>query len=145
MVLREVNPKGRVITIDIEDRLAAARENSVFKHHVDFLLGSSTAPAIVQEVHRRVAGKKVLVLLDSNHSTAHVLDELRAYAPLIPVGGYLIVQDSVFSGHPVQCCGPGPWEAIDQFLAQNPNFEPDRERERLLHTYCPRGYLRRTK
>ena len=50
-------------------------------------------PAI-REVKRRVAGKKVVVMLDSLHTEEHVLAELRAYAPLVDVGSYVIVQDT---------------------------------------------------
>jgi len=144
MIMREVNPDSRVITIDIVDRTAKARELPLFKERVDFLLGSSTDPKIVDEVKRRVAGKSVLVLLDSDHSQRHVLAELRAYAPIVTPGSYLIVQDGILSGHPVKDeMAGGPWEAIDEFLAVNREFQSDRQRERLMFTYCPRGYLKR--
>lgn len=144
LVLREVNPNSRVITIDIVDRTAKARQLPLFKERVDFLLGSSTDPKIVDEVKRRVVGKRVLVLLDSDHSQRHVLAEMRAYAPIVTLGSYLIVQDGILSGHPVKDeMAGGPWEAIDEFLAANREFQSDRQRERLMFTYCPRGYLKR--
>lgn len=144
MIMREVNPSSRVITIDIVDKTAKARTLPLFKERIDFLLGSSTDPIIVEEVRRRVAGKRVIVLLDSDHSKKHVLAEMRAYAPLIPVGSYMIVQDGILSGHPVkdEMTG-GPWEAIEEFLASNDEFQIDSRRERLMFTYCPRGYLKR--
>ena len=144
MIMREVNPKSRVITIDIVDKVAKARKLPLFKERVDFLLGSSTDPQIVEEVRHRVAGKRVIVLLDSDHSRKHVLAEMKAYAPLVTVGSYMIVQDGILSGHPVkdEMTG-GPWEAIDDFLAGNDEFRIDSRRERLMFTYCPRGYLRR--
>lgn len=144
MIMREVNPNSRVITIDIVDKTAKARELPLFKERIDFLLGSSTDPRIVDEVRRRVAGKSVLVLLDSDHSRRHVLAEMQAYAPIVTPGSYLIVQDGILSGHPVKDeMAGGPWEAIDEFLTVNREFQPDRERERLMFTYCPRGYLKR--
>ncbi len=146
MVLKEVNPGARVITIDIEDKTAKASQLPLFQEKIDFLLGSSTAPEIVEEVKRRVAGKKVVVLLDSDHSRSHVLAEMRAYAPIVNIGSYLIVQDGILSGHPVEDqMDGGPWEAIDEFLAENKDFVVDKSRERLLFTYCPRGYLRRVR
>ena len=36
----------------------------------------------------------MLVVLDSDHSEAHVEAELEAYAPIVPVGCYFIVEDS---------------------------------------------------
>ncbi|MEW5901256.1 MAG: CmcI family methyltransferase [Acidobacteriota bacterium] len=146
MILREVNPSARVITIDIEDKITKARDLPLFKERIDFLLGSSTDPRIIREVKRRCAGKKVVVLLDSDHSKKHVLAEMKAYAPVVNVGSYLIVQDGILSGHPVEDeMEGGPWEAIDEFLAENSDFVIDRSRERLLFTYCPRGYLKRVK
>jgi len=144
MIMREVNPNSRVITIDIVDKTAKARELPLFKERIDFLLGSSTDPKIVKDVKHRVAGKRVMVLLDSNHSKKHVLAEIWAYAPIVPLGSYLIVQDGILSGHPVkdEMTG-GPWEAIGEFLAYNDEFQIDSHRERLMFTYCPRGYLKR--
>jgi cephalosporin hydroxylase len=145
MIMREVNPNSRVITIDIEDKTAKARNLPLFQERVDFLLGSSTDPAIVEDVKRRVVGKRVMVLLDSDHSKKHVLAEMRVYAPIVTLGSYLIVQDGILSGHPVKDeMAGGPWEAIDEFLAENNEFQVDSRRERLMFTYCPRGYLKRT-
>jgi cephalosporin hydroxylase len=155
MVLREINPRGRIITIDIEDRISKAKRLPIFQERVDFLLGSSTAPGIVAEVKRRVAGHSVVLILDSNHLKEHVLQELAAYADIIQPGGYIVVQDSDINGHPVvvdpngfagdYAGRPGPMEAIDAFLAIDKRFEVDSSRERLLLTLSPRGYLRRVK
>jgi cephalosporin hydroxylase len=145
-ILEQVNPEGRVITIDIMDQAQDARRLPVVQKRVDFLRGSSTSPGTVEEVRNRVKGKKVLVILDSDHSKEHVLRELAAYAPLVSVGSYLIVQDTNLNGHPVDpAFGPGPMEALEEFLAANPAFEPDRSRERLLFTMHPSGYLRRVR
>ena len=143
-ILEQVNPDGRIITIDITDQAQQARKLPIVQKRVDFLYGSSTAADIVADVRKRVEGKRVLVILDSDHSKQHVLNELAAYAPLVSVGSYLIVQDSNVNGHPVdRAFGPGPTEAIEEFLAANPNFASDRRRERLLFTMHPNGYLRR--
>ncbi len=131
---REVNPDGRVITIDIEDRRAPeAIAHAITKERVDFLLGSSTAPEIVAEVQRRAEGKRVFVLLDSLHTADHVYQELKAYAHLVPVGGYVVVQDTAV----------GPIGGIRRFIAEDPRFEPDRSRERFIIQNSISGYLRR--
>ena len=142
-ILEQVNPEGRVITIDILDQAQEARKLPIVQKHVDFLHGSSTAADIIDDVRKRVEGKKVLVILDSDHSKQHVLNELAAYAPLVTAGSYLIVQDTDVNGHPVErTFGPGPMEAIAEFLAANRNFAPDKDRERLMFTTNPGGYLR---
>ncbi len=136
LILENVNAGGRVVTIDIEDqRDPSAMALPIWQRRVDFLLGSSTAPEIVAEVAQRVAGKRALVLLDSLHTKEHVAAELAAYAPLVPPGSYLIVQDT-----PV-----GPIEAVDEFLEAHPGWVADDERERFRITNTVRGYLRRVR
>jgi cephalosporin hydroxylase len=145
-VLAQVNPLGRVITVDIEDMMQEARKLPIVKERVDFLLGSSTDPAIVSEITRRVQGKNVLVILDSLHTEEHVLRELKAYSPLVKIGGYINVQDTNINGHPVlPGVGPGPNEAVKAFLAGNDSFIVDKTRDRLQLTFCPGGYLKRVK
>jgi cephalosporin hydroxylase len=145
-VLREVNPDGKVITIDIEDQTTQARRLDVWKRSINFLLGSSTDPKIVAQVAQAVKGKKTLVILDALHTKDHVLKELEIYAPMVNMGSYIVVQDSQVNGHPVHReHGPGPMEAIEAFLAKSGDFQPDLDRERLMHTTNPRGYLKRLK
>jgi len=87
-----------------------------------------------------------MVILDSDHREGHVFDEIAAYSPLVHVGDYLVVEDTNVNGHPAFAdYGPGPMEAVTKFLAGNDEFEIDRRCERLLLTFNPRGYLRRTK
>jgi cephalosporin hydroxylase len=84
-----------------------------------------------------------MVLLDSLHTKEHVLAELRAYSDLVPIGGYLIVQDT--GGVMMQREDPGPAHALAAFLAEDDRFESDRTRERLLLTLHPKGYLKRVR
>ena len=85
-----------------------------------------------------------MVDLDADHRAHHVLEELRTYSPLVSPGCYLVVEDSFLGGRPVRPDAvPGPSEALDAWLAEDPPFEPDRWRERYLLTQNPRGYLRR--
>ena len=114
---------------------------------VTYLTGSSTSAPLLEEVRRRIAGKaRVMVILDSDHKKDHVLEELRLYSPLVTKDSYLIVEDTNINGHPVfPGFGPGPMEAVDEFLAGNPMFQRDRSRERFFVTFNPGGYLRRVR
>jgi cephalosporin hydroxylase len=86
----------------------------------------------------------VLVILDSDHTRDHVLKELQAYSSLVTSGSYLIVEDTNINGHPVlPDFGPGPMEALDTFLEGDGAFSVDADREKLMLTFNPRGYLRR--
>jgi cephalosporin hydroxylase len=131
---------GRVVTID-------PHEYGERPQHprITYVRGSSTAPDTLTQVRARVTGdERGLVVLDSDHAAAHVLEELRMYGPLVAVGSYLIVEDTNVNGHPVVPeHGPGPMEAVEQFLGENPAFTSDRSREKFYLTSNPAGYLRR--
>lgn len=130
---------GEVITIDIEDQGQPPHKR------ITYLNGSSISDAVLEQVKVHVGGKKnILVILDSNHSKEHVLKELKKYSRFIPIGGYIIVEDSNINGHPVYSeHGPGPMEAVEEFLKENKNFAIDNKREKFLITFNPNGYLKR--
>ncbi len=111
---------------------------------MEFRQASSTDPELVAELAERVRGKKVLVILDSDHRERHVYQELKAYGPMINKGSYLIVQDTNVNGHPVlPDYGAGPMEALHRFLGETKDFEVDSSRERFLFTMNPIGFLKR--
>lgn len=144
MIQREVNPNGKVITIDINPPPAPVTELAIWQERVEFRHTSSVAPELVAELAERVRDKRVLVILDSDHRERHVYEELQMYGPLVHVGGYLIVQDTNVNGHPVlPDYGPGPMEALERFLSETDSYEIDRARERFLFTMHPKGYLKR--
>lgn len=144
--LETINPDHRIITVDIENVAQEARRLNLRKRKVTFLVGSSTDPAIVQQVRDGLGNGRVLVILDSDHSKDHVLNELHAYAPMVSLGSYLIVQDGVVNGNPLlPDHGPGPLEAVEEFLETNDQFVIDEGRERLYMTYNPKGFLRRVR
>lgn len=128
---------GRIITIDTEDRARPSHPR------IDYFTGSLTDPALVARTRERVGGV-VMVILDSDHSLRHVRAELKALAPLVTPGSYLIVEDTNLNGNPVfEDFGPGPMEAVTEFVGEHPEFVADRSREKFLLTFNPRGYLRR--
>lgn len=130
--------KGRVISIDNDP------ESGKPDHpRIEYVDGSSIDPRVVEEVRKRVSGK-VMVVLDSDHHKGHVYGEMCAYHPLVSEGSYLVVEDGNINGHPVfQEFGPGPAEAIAQFLRENKDFVIDRSREKYFFTFNPGGYLKR--
>ena len=132
---------GEVVSVDIEP----VRDDYPAHDRITYLGGhSSTHPDVVTEVVARAEGKRTLVILDSDHSQAHVEAELAAYASLVPVGGYVIVEDSNI-GKIREDLLPGPMEAIQSFLAATDQFQIDRTREKFLITFNPSGYLQRVR
>lgn len=146
MFLEQANPKARVLTVDVKSVAQAARRHPLAMRKVDFLIGSSTAPEIVAEVKERAEGKRVLAILDSLHHGDHVYEELKAYADVVSVGSYIIVQDGAVCGHPVDAppC-PGPYEAVERFLAEDERYVAVRDHERHMMTANPMGYLKRVR
>jgi cephalosporin hydroxylase len=140
---------GKVITVDIDDYDPKVLQFDTWRQRVQAIKGSSTAPEVFSRIKAQVDGRKVLVTLDSEHTKEHVLKELELYAPLVSPGSYLVVQDTHLNGHPVpwprlEKTG-GPWEAVEEFLKTNENFEVDRIREKHLATQNPSGFLKRVK
>jgi cephalosporin hydroxylase len=132
---------GEVVSIDIEP----LREDYPQHPRITYLAErSSTDEGVLAEVRERVGGRRTLVVLDSDHSQRHVEAELEAYAPLVPVGCYLVVEDSNI-GQIRKDLMPGPLQAIETFLAGRSDFEIDRKREKFLLTFNPSGYLKRVR
>jgi cephalosporin hydroxylase len=129
---------GRVITIDIENRLVPVHPR------IRYLIGSSVSEEIVNRVCSMIyQGEKVMVILDSDHTKDHVSREIELYSQIVTPGSYLIVEDTNLNGHPIEIFGPGPFEAVQEFLSKNNKFESDRSRNKFGMTFNPDGYLRR--
>jgi cephalosporin hydroxylase len=133
---------GKIITIDIENK-----QNKPRHKRIKYLVGSSTAENIVDQIRKLISDKnKVMVILDSDHHKEHVLNELTIYSKFVTKGSYIIVEDTNINGHPVfPDFGPGPMEAIEEFLKENKIFVIDYNNEKFYLTYNPRGYLLRMK
>lgn len=137
--LCELLGHGEVVTIDRQ------RRGIVDHPRVTQLVGDTLSRGVLDAVAERAAKARcVLVALDDDHSAPHVLRELAAYGPLVTPGSYLIVEDTNVNGHPVMPGhGPGPHEAVEEFLRTNEDFFVDRGREKFLLTYFPGGWLRK--
>jgi cephalosporin hydroxylase/glycosyltransferase involved in cell wall biosynthesis len=132
---------GEVVTVDVDTTYISSRPQHP---RVTYLNGSSTSPEIVSEISRIVAGRSVVVILDSDHRRDHVLEEMRLYHKFVQPGSYLIVEDTLVNGHPAfPEFGPGPWEAIEEFMRENEEFVIDRSSEKVFLSQNPGGYLRR--
>jgi cephalosporin hydroxylase len=98
----------------------------------------------------------VLVILDSNHTRQHVLDELRAYHSFVTPGSYIVATDGImYDLHDVPGGQPhwnedNPVSAVHDFLGENDDFELEQPawlfNESPLEqnvTHWPSAWLRR--
>ena len=152
----ELLGKGKVLGIDIEIR----KENmkKILEHplskRIKMIEGSSIDENTINQVYKMAKKyKKIMVILDSNHSHNHVLSELKAYSKLVKKGSYLIVFDTVIEDIPKKYSKKlikGNWSktdnpktAVREFLKENKRFKIDKEIEdKLLITVGPEGFLK---
>ena len=152
--LFEMIGNGRVIGIDIDIRehnKVAILAHPMFKR-ISMIEGSSVADSTIIALEKQLeSGKKIMVMLDSNHSREHVLNEINLYSKYIPVGSYLIVQDGAqkwvadIPRGKAEWMDDNPLNAIDDFLKVNSDFVVDETYTRLGITQSPKGFLKRIK
>ncbi|HSA91151.1 MAG TPA: CmcI family methyltransferase [Burkholderiales bacterium] len=133
---------GCVISVDVDHSSLQISAHPKLK----LLRGDSASSSTVGTIRELLPKPRgpMFVILDSDHRKAHVLRELEAYVPLMQRGDYLVVEDSCVNGHPVRPeFGPGPMEAIDEFLSLHPEeLTTDSSRESKFGcTFAPRGYF----
>jgi cephalosporin hydroxylase len=152
------------IDIDIRSHNRVAIEAHPMATRIQMIQGSSVAPEIVNQVRTIAADySRVLVCLDSNHTHDHVLEELKAYAPLVSRGSYCVVFDTVVEDMPKEMFpdrqwGPGnnPKTAVFEYIKLLENertkaadggvlvLEIDKSIDhKLLISVAPDGYLKR--
>lgn len=142
------------VDIDIRAHNRAAIEAHPMAHRIGMIQGSSIDSEIVAQVKAAAAGKqRVLVCLDSNHTHAHALAELEAYAPLTSVGSYCVVFDTIIEDLPADMYPDRSWApsnnpktAVWEYLKTHPEFEIDQRIDhKLLISVAPNGYLKRVR
>lgn len=141
------------IDIDIRAHNRAAIEANPMASRIQMIQGSSIAPDVIEQVRQVTKGyERVLICLDSNHTYAHVLAELEAYAPLTSVGSYCVVFDTLIEDMPEDMLSDRPWgkgnnpkTAVHEYLKMHPEFSIDKSiQHKLLITVAPDGFLKRT-
>lgn len=143
-LLDVVNPKGKIITIDIDPQEWQATVAKLdlpgkdrLLQRIAFIEGSSTSPAVFEKVSKLATkDATVMVLLDSLHTKDHVLAEMKLYAPLVTRNSYLIVNDTQWGE---------PLEAIREFGAEAHGFEVDRKIDHYMVSCAHEGFLKRVK
>lgn len=116
---------GKVLTIDFRP----VDRNYPAHPRIAYLGGkSSVDEGVLKEVqgYADFYGGPVMVILDSDHAQKHVAKELDLYPQFVTAGSYLVVEDTNVNGHPVLAeHGPGPYEALEEWLPSHPEFKVD--------------------
>jgi len=130
-VLKAMGSEGRVVGVDIEIRPGNRRaiETHELASYITLIEGDSAAPDVVNRARGVLRpGDKVLVILDSNHTKAHVAKELEAYAPLVTLGSYIAATDGIMGlvhdtprGRP-EWVSDNPTQAASEFAARHSDF-----------------------
>jgi cephalosporin hydroxylase len=140
------------LDIDIRAHNRAAIEAHPMTHKIEMIQGSSISPEVIAQVQAIARNyQRVMVCLDSNHTHAHVLAELQAYAPLTSVGCYCVVFDTFVEDMPGDLFPDRPWApgdnpktAVHEYLKSHRHFEIDTDiPHKLQVTVAPDGFLRR--
>ena len=121
--------EGKVLGIDIDIRSHSERaiSSSRFSESIQLIRGSSTDLDIFLQVRSLASNyKKVMVVLDSNHTHDHTLGELELYADLVSAECFLLVLDTVIDDLKVDSerpWGPGasPKSAVTEYMQKHPN------------------------
>ena len=146
---------GKVIAVDIDIRKHNREE--IEKHpmmkNITMLEGSSVDEKIVKQIADYAKNfKKVMVVLDSNHSHEHVYRELELYASLVSVGSYILLPDTFVEFFPKGYVTDRPWDvgnnpytAMEAFLKTTSQFVKDEEltNKLLITEALGGGYLKR--
>jgi cephalosporin hydroxylase len=151
--------KGRVVGVDIEIRPhnRQAIEAHALAGLITLIEGSSTDPGIVAQVGALVQpGQTVLVILDSNHTYAHVLAELEAYAGMVTPGSYIVATDGIMMDLADVPRGQPGWtqdnptraafefaQSHPQFIIEQPHWPFNESDLQANITHWPGAWLRR--
>jgi cephalosporin hydroxylase len=158
-LFKAMGHEGKVVGVDIEIRPhnRKAIESHELAPLITLIEGNSIAPETVARVKAQVRpGQKVMVILDSNHTKAHVAEELRAYHELVTPGSYIVATDGsmrflndVPLGKPAwrddnpaaaaeECARKHP-----EFTLEQPTWAFNESRLSKNITHWPNAYLRR--
>jgi cephalosporin hydroxylase/predicted O-methyltransferase YrrM len=136
----ELLGQGEIITVD--PKTADGRPDH---SRITYVTGRPDSPETADEVRALVNSRpNVLVILGSRVGINRVMGEFDHYAPLVPEGSYVVIEDTIVNGHPAwRNFGPGPWEAVKRLAGGD--FVSDATREKFGLTFNPRGFLKRVK
>lgn len=154
--LMEILGGKKIIGVDKfmpPDLVKRLKSNKKLSKRLVLINGGSTEKETLKKIKKIIGeSRKLLIILDSNHTHEHVLNELKLYSPLVGKGYYMVCDDTFVENIKVPSkintdrpWGPGnnPETARRQFLKENKRFEVDKVLNNKLLISCnPNGYLK---
>ena len=154
-ILKMIGKKNfKVIGIDIDIRKHNLKEikKSIYFKYIDLIEGSSIDEKIFKLVKKKIKkNKKVLAILDSDHSFKHVIKELYLYSKLVSKNSYIILPDTYIDFMPKNTfkkwkVGDNTFTALQKFIKNNNSFKIDTEiNKKSLISEAIQGYVKRIK
>lgn len=157
-MLHLIKKKFSVVGIDvnIKPHNKKAVLNNKLSENIYLIEGSSTDKKVLKKVEKLVRNRKTLVILDSDHSKEHVLNECNQYSRFVKKNGYLVVADTLLGRlNPKQTPkkrsqilfkGNEPLAAVNEFLKNNRRFKKDKSLDgKLIFSSSHGGYLKKIK
>jgi cephalosporin hydroxylase len=131
---------GRVVSVDDEEV-----EGRPEHQRVTYVVGPAESQETADRV-RAVVGPEpnAMLILGSRGRSGRTFADFKLYESLVPVGSYVVFEDTIVNGHPVWAGhGPGPFEAVKGVLGTRDDFAADRSMDRHVPSFNPGGYLKR--
>ena len=151
-ILNIYNKHARVIGIDIDirDHNKKIIDDHLLSKFIKLIEGSSISSEVIKKVKEFTKNeKKIMIILDSNHTHEHVLKELEIYTKLIKKGFYCVVMDTAINDMPGNYFKNRPWgknnnpkTAIFEFLKSNDRFVIDDQIDSKLLLTASKGFLK---
>ena len=134
-LLKKFNSKGYIgvdifIPKDLKNRLMSKKPKKI---QFRLINGDSTSNKTLQTISKIIGNKKVMIIIDANHTEKSVLKELNVYSKFLKKGQYLICCDTILGYIGKNTSDERPWgkndnplTALKKFLKKNNFFEIDK-------------------
>ncbi len=157
-ILKLLNIKNfKVIGIDvfIKKKNRKIIENHPLSKNIKLYETSSTNKSFFNKLKKNdfIKRNSKLIILDSNHTKNHVLQELDLYSKLLKKKEYIVVMDTIidfidktFNKGKAFKKGNSPYNAVISFLKKNKKFKIDTFYENKSYlTVARKGFLQKVK
>jgi cephalosporin hydroxylase len=142
---------GRVFSIDVNTQAARDRIDAADPADITLIEGDVLDPGLARRVTGLIPpGSRCFVIEDSAHTFETTTAALRGFAPLVPLGGYFVVEDGCVDIEELRLMEAWPrgvLPAIRDWLSstQGSEFTERRDLERYGMSCHPHGFLQRVR